>query len=156
MSLATLTAFADALSRGTIRTIDLTQPLSEDTPVLVLPEPFGQTAPFTRREISRYDDRGVAWHWNNFTVGEHTGTHFDAPVHWVTGRDLPRNTVDAIAPADFIAPAVVIDVAAQAAADPDKGESQPGRTFPDVCLAHFFPPTAPRCRPRRHPNRQDA
>ena len=119
MSLAALTDFAEALSRRTIRTIDLTQPLSEDTPVLILPEPFGQTAPFSRQEISRYDDRGVAWHWNNFTVGEHTGTHFDAPVHWVTGKDLADNTVDAIAPANFIAPAVVIDVSEKAAADAD-------------------------------------
>ena len=119
MSHAVLADLAAALQRGSIRTIDLTQPLSEDTPVLILPEPFGQTAPFSRQEISRYDDRGVAWHWNNFTVGEHTGTHFDAPVHWVTGKDLPRNTVDTIAPDDFVAPAVVIDVSAAAAADPD-------------------------------------
>lgn len=119
MSHAVLADLSAALQRGSIRTIDLTQPLSEDTPVLILPEPFGQTAPFSRQEISRYDDRGVAWHWNNFTVGEHTGTHFDAPVHWVTGKDLPRNTVDTIAPDDFVAPAVVIDVSAAAAADPD-------------------------------------
>lgn len=119
MSLAMLTQFAQAVSSGAIRTIDLTQTLSEDTPLLVLPEPFGQTAAFRREEISRYDDRGVAWYWNNFTVGEHTGTHFDAPVHWVTGRDLADNTVDAIPPADFIAPAVVIDCSAQCAVDPD-------------------------------------
>ena len=109
MSLATLTQFAQAVADGSIRTVDLTQMLSEDTPLLVLPEPFGQTAAFSREEISRYDERGVAWYWSNFTVGEHTGTHFDAPIHWVTGKDLPANTVDAIAPQDFIAPAVVID-----------------------------------------------
>jgi kynurenine formamidase len=104
---------------GTIRTIDLTQTLSEDTPVLVLPPEFGQCAPFSREEISRYDERGVAWHWNNFTVGEHTGTHFDAPVHWVTGKDLPDNSTDTIAPKDFVGPAVVIDCSAACAADPD-------------------------------------
>ena len=60
-------------------------------------------------EISHYDERGVAWYWNNFSVGEHTGTHFDAPVHWVTGKDLKNNTLDTIVPNDFIAPAVVID-----------------------------------------------
>ncbi|MEH3047633.1 cyclase family protein [Sphingomonas adhaesiva] len=119
MTHATLSAFAAAVANGAIRTIDLTQSLSEDTPVLVLPEPFGQTAPFSRQEISRYDERGVAWHWNNFTTGEHTGTHFDAPVHWVTGADLPDNTVDTIAPRDFVGPAVVIDASAEAAADPD-------------------------------------
>ena len=69
MSQAMLAQFARAISDGAIRTIDLTQPLSEDTPLLVLPEPFGQTAAFSRQEISRYDERGVAWYWNNFTVG---------------------------------------------------------------------------------------
>ncbi|MBS0285110.1 MAG: cyclase family protein [Proteobacteria bacterium] len=119
MSLATLTQFAQAVANGSIRTVDLTQMLSEDTPLLVLPEPFGQTAAFSREEISRYDERGVAWYWNNLTVGEHTGTHFAAPIHWVTGKDLPANTVDAIAPQDFIAPAVVIDCSAECAADAD-------------------------------------
>ncbi len=119
MPLAMLAQFAEAVSSGAIRTVDLTQMLSEETPLLVLPEPFGQTAAFRREEISRYDDRGVAWYWNNFTVGEHTGTHFDAPIHWVTGKDLPGNTVDAIKPSDFIAPAVVIDCSAECAANAD-------------------------------------
>lgn len=119
MSVETLAQFAQSVASGAIRTVDLTQTLSEDTPLLVLPEPFGQTAAFKREEISRYDDRGVAWYWNNFTVGEHTGTHFDAPIHWVTGKDLADNTVDRIKPSDFIAPAVVIDCSAQCAADAD-------------------------------------
>ena len=119
MSTATLTDFANRVANGAIRTIDLTQPLSEDTPLLVLPEPFGQTAPFSRQTISRYDERGVAWYWNNFTVGEHTGTHFDAPIHWVTGKDLPANTVDAIDPSHFVGEAIVIDVSAEVAANPD-------------------------------------
>ena len=119
MSLATLTDFAGAVANGSIRTVDLTQPLSEDTPLLVLPEPFGQTAAFSRQEISRYDERGVAWYWNNFTVGEHTGTHFDAPIHWVTGKNLPNNTVDAIDPKNFVGPAMVIDCSAECAVDAD-------------------------------------
>lgn len=114
-----LRALAGALATRSVKVIDLTQTLSEDTPLLVLPEPFGQTAAFSRQEISRYDDRGVAWHWNNFTVGEHTGTHFDAPVHWVSGKDLPDNSVDAVPVANFVTPAVVLDFAAQCAADPD-------------------------------------
>lgn len=119
MSAALLSQFVQAVTSGSIRAIDLTQLLSEDTPILVLPEPFGQTAAFSRQEISRYDERGVAWYWNNFTVGEHTGTHFDAPIHWVTGKDLPDNTVDKIAPRHFIAPAVVIDCSAECAANSD-------------------------------------
>lgn len=111
--------FAAGVASGAIRTIDLTQTLSPETPTLVLPPEFGQCAAFSQEEISRYDERGVAWYWNNFTVSEHTGTHFDAPIHWITGKDLSNNSVDTVAPADFIAPAVVIDISQKAAADPD-------------------------------------
>ncbi len=114
-----LADLADAMVSGALRTIDLTQTLSPDTPILSLPPEFGQCAPFSVEEISRYDDRGVAWYWNNFTMSEHTGTHFDAPVHWITGKDLADNSVDTVPPADFIAPAVVIDVSREAAANPD-------------------------------------
>ncbi|WP_328854057.1 cyclase family protein [Microbispora hainanensis] len=107
----------DGIRSGGIEVLDLTAPLSDKTPILLLPEPFGQTVPFSMQEISRYDDRGPAWYWNNFTTGEHTGTHFDAPVHWVTGRD--GEDVSQVAPAKLIAPAVVLDFSAQSAADPD-------------------------------------
>lgn len=115
----TLATFAASIASGAIEVVDLTQTLSEDTPVLMLPPNFGQCAPFSRQEISRYDERGVAWYWSNFTVCEHTGTHFDAPVHWVTGKDLADNSVDRLPPRDFVAPAVVIDCSTEAAADPD-------------------------------------
>lgn len=119
MTTEILEQLACAVASGAIRTVDLTQTLSPDTPTLVLPPEFGQCAAFSQEEISRYDERGVAWYWNNFTVSEHTGTHFDAPVHWVTGKDLANNAVDTVPPADFIAPAVVIDISQQSAADPD-------------------------------------
>ncbi|MBX6387019.1 MAG: cyclase family protein [Microbispora sp.] len=115
--MSVLRDLVDGIRGGGIEVLDLTAPLSEKTPILSLPEPFGQTAPFSMREISRYDDRGPAWYWNNFTTGEHTGTHFDAPVHWVTGRD--GEDVSQVAPAKLIAPAVVLDFSAQSAADPD-------------------------------------
>lgn len=114
-----LSSLVSAVAAREVRMVDLTQTLSEDTPVLVLPPPFGQCAPFSRQVISRYDERGVAWYWSNFTVGEHTGTHFDAPVHWVTGKDLPGNSVDRLPLRDFIAPAVVLDCSSDVAANPD-------------------------------------
>jgi kynurenine formamidase len=114
-----LLAFAKSVASGSVRVVDLTQTLSPDFPTIVLPPEFGQCAPFRLEEISRYDTRGPAWYWNNFTVGEHTGTHFDAPIHWVSGKDLPDNAVDTIPPAKFIALAVVIDCSAQCAANPD-------------------------------------
>mgnify|MGYP001807037541 CR=1 FL=1 len=119
MTSQTLHDFAAGIASGAIRTIDLTQTLSPDTPTLVLPPEFGQCAGFSQEEISRYDERGVAWYWNNFTVGEHTGTHFDAPIHWVTGKDLPNNALDTVPPADFVAPAVVIDISKKADENPD-------------------------------------
>lgn len=114
-----LDSLLSAVASGGIRVVDLTQTLSEETPTLVLPPEFGQAAGFSREEISRYDERGVAWYWSNFAVCEHTGTHFDAPVHWVTGKDLDNNSVDALPARDFIGEAVVIDCSAECAADPD-------------------------------------
>jgi kynurenine formamidase len=107
----------DAVSTGRVEVVDLTAPLSSQTPVLVLPEPFGQTDRFELREISHYDDRGPAWYWNNITTGEHTGTHLDAPIHWVTGQQ--SEDVSQIPPARLVAPAVVLDVSDRVAADPD-------------------------------------
>jgi kynurenine formamidase len=107
----------DALGSGRIQIVDLTAPLRSSTPVLRLPEPFVNTIPFRLEEISRYDDRGPAWYWNDVHTGEHTGTHFDAPVHWVTARD--GEDVSQVAPAKLVAPAVVLDFADRAADDPD-------------------------------------
>ncbi len=114
-----LLAFAGAIAGGTIRVIDLTQTLTPEFPTISLPPELGQCAPFRLEEISRYDARGPGWYWNNFSMGEHTGTHFDAPIHWMTGRDLPNNSVESIPPEHFIAPACVIDISQEAAADPD-------------------------------------
>ncbi len=52
-------------------------------------------------------------------MGEHTGTHFDAPVHWITGKDLPENACDTIPAKRFVGPACVIDVTRECEADPD-------------------------------------
>jgi kynurenine formamidase len=114
--MSVLKDLAAALAGGGVEIIDLTAPLSSQTPILGLPEPFGQTWPFALTEISRYDDRGPAWYWNNISTGEHTGTHFDAPIHWVSGRD--GADIAQVPPARLIAPAVVLDRTAEAAADP--------------------------------------
>jgi kynurenine formamidase len=115
--MSVLSALTDAISSSQVEVIDLTAPLTSTTPVIKLPEPFGNTNTFGLQEISRYDDRGPAWYWNNITTGEHTGTHFDAPVHWITGRD--GQDVSQVPPVRMMAPAAVLDFSAQAAADPD-------------------------------------
>jgi kynurenine formamidase len=119
MSADLLARFVAELAAGGLRVIDLTQPLDSQTPVIPLPAQWNNTPLFKLRELSRYDDRGPMWYWNAFESGEHTGTHFDAPVHWVSGKDLPDNTVDRIPPQKFVGPACVIDVSQQAARDAD-------------------------------------
>lgn len=114
-----LTQFAQALTAGEIRVIDLSQPLDANTAVIQLPPEFGKSWPFRLEEISKYDHRGPAWYWNNFSCGEHTGTHFDAPIHWVTGQAFEKNATDTIAVEKFLAPACVIDVSRATAGNPD-------------------------------------
>jgi kynurenine formamidase len=112
-----LSGLLDDLASGTVEIVDLTAPLSEQTPIIQLPPPFANTHGFALQEISHYDERGPAWYWNNFIAGEHVGTHFDAPVHWATGRD--GLDVARVPPAQLIAPAVVIDKSAECAANPN-------------------------------------
>jgi hypothetical protein len=88
MSAASLTALVGDLLNGRVKVVDLTQTLSPDFPVLELPPQFGQCAPLKVEQVSKYDEAGPGWYWNNFSCNEHTGTHFDAPIHWITGRDL--------------------------------------------------------------------
>jgi len=104
-----LTQLADALANGAVKVVDLTQPLGPATPVIDLPPIFAASPGVTIDQISRYDEKGPAWYWNTLRFGEHTGTHFDAPVHWITGKDLPDNACDTIPARRFIGPACVID-----------------------------------------------
>jgi kynurenine formamidase len=106
-----------AIRSAQIEVIDLTARLESSTPIIQLPAPFGNTVPFSLQEISRYDDRGPGWYWNNISTGEHTGTHFDAPVHWITGRQ--GADVAEVPATSLIGPAVVLDFSAQAAENPD-------------------------------------
>ncbi len=114
-----LNQLATAMADGSVRVVDLTQPLGPDTPVIGLPDMFGQSPGLSVEVISRYDDAGPGWYWNTLTLGEHTGTHFDAPVHWVTGKDHPDNTTETIPAKKLVAPACVLDCSSDAAADPD-------------------------------------
>ena len=113
----TLSTLVEALADGSVEVVDLSQPLSEATPILQLPPPFANTPGWKLHEISRFDERGPAWYWNWFEGGEHVGTHFDAPIHWITGRE--GEDVTRVPPRRLIGPAVVIDKSAEAADDPD-------------------------------------
>jgi kynurenine formamidase len=119
MATTTLTRLVEDLVDGRLTIVDLTQPLGSDTPVIALPPIFASSPGVSIDVISRYDDRGPGWYWNTVRFGEHTGTHFDAPIHWITGKDLPDNACDTIPAARFVGPACVIDVEREVAANPD-------------------------------------
>jgi kynurenine formamidase len=114
-----LQELTDALASGRIKVIDLTQPLGPDTPVIGLPPIFGSSPGFSTKVISQYDEKGPGWYWSTITLGEHTGTHFDAPIHWVTGKDLPDNATDTIPVRRLVGPACVIDVSKDVEHDAD-------------------------------------
>src|SRR5262245_52550414 len=113
----TLASLAGDISSGRVVVIDLTQMLSAATPIIQLPPPFANTPGFKSHEISHYDAKGPGWYWNWIEVGEHVGTHFDAPCHWATGKD--RACVDQIPAKDFVGPAAGVDVKAEVAGHPD-------------------------------------
>jgi kynurenine formamidase len=115
--MATLSSLLGDLAAGRVSILDLTAPLSERTPVIQLPPPFANTAGFSLRQLSRYDEAGPAWYWSNIGMGEHMGTHFDAPVHWITGRD--GLDVSQIPLDHLVAPAVVVDKSAECRENPD-------------------------------------
>src|SRR5262245_11674692 len=102
-----LSLLAEELASGRVQVVDLSQPLGPDTPVIDLPPMFTASPPCSMDTLSKYDDGGPAWYWNTIHLGEHTGTHFDAPVHWITGRDLAQNTTDTIPGHRFVGPACV-------------------------------------------------
>jgi kynurenine formamidase len=111
-----VSALLDGLASGAVGVVDLTQPLSETTPVIQLPPPFANTPGLSREEISKYDDRGPAWAWYTLTIGEHVGTHLDAPIHWITGKD--GADVASIPASSLVGPACVIEKTAETEADP--------------------------------------
>ena len=117
--MSVLEGLIEALAGGAVSVVDLTHRLDPDFPVIVLPPEFGQCARFRMEEVSAYDHRGPAWKWHDLTLNEHTGTHFDEPIHWISGRDRPNGAVDEIPPGHLVGPVCVIDCSAGAAADDD-------------------------------------
>lgn len=105
------------LAKGTVEIVDLTTPLSATTPTLELPPPFVNLIDFSLDYQSEYNAAGPFWKHANIHTGEHIGTHVDAPIHWITGRngkDVSQISVDRL-----IGPAVVVDFTKQAERDPD-------------------------------------
>jgi kynurenine formamidase len=95
----------------TAKVVDLTHPFDSETV-------YWPTSP-TKFELTTLTSGMTPGGWfysaNSFCAPEHGGTHMDAPIHFGRGQ----KTADQIAVRQLVAPAVVIDVAASATADPD-------------------------------------
>ena len=104
MSNALLSDLVQSLASGGVKVVDLSETLRPEYPTIQLPEEFGQAWGFRKETISHYDENGPGWSWSNFSMSEHTGTHLDAPSHWVTGKDVPNGTVDTMPMEQMIAP----------------------------------------------------
>jgi kynurenine formamidase len=115
--MTTTTDIAAALASGGVRIVDLTNTLSADTPTLRLPDPFSNLIDFSIEEVSAYNEPGPFWKHHNIHTGEHIGTHIDAPVHWISGRE--GHDVASIPPARLIGPAAVLDITEKVEADND-------------------------------------
>jgi kynurenine formamidase len=95
------------LPKGFLEVVDLTHPFSPSLPVYPGYNPI--------RVRSRFALARDGFSANEVTFDEHTGTHVDAPSHFVAGA-MPADRL----PADrLIAPLVVISIADRAAKDAD-------------------------------------
>ncbi len=86
---------------------DLTHTLTEEFPVF----PGGVQAQIT--VDNTIADNG--FYTNLLTLQEHTGTHMDAPAHFIEGA----STADMIPVEQFVAPMAMIDISAKTESDPD-------------------------------------
>jgi kynurenine formamidase len=112
-----LQTLLQVISEGAVEVVELGTTLNEQTPVIQLPPPFANTPGIKKHVISEYDDRGPAWAWYWYEIGEHAGTHFDAPNHWVTGKN--REALHQLSPRTLLGPIAVVDITAETAKNPD-------------------------------------
>ena len=115
-----LNELAGMLAGGGVEVVDCTGVLGPDTPLLKLPPDFARDTPAIEiHRISEYDSDGPFWAWNWLKLGEHSGTHFDAPHHWITGRDYADGYTDTLPVQRLVAPVNVLNFATECAANPD-------------------------------------
>ncbi len=92
------------------KVIDLTYPFDANTPYWPTAKPF-----HFQRDAWGVSPGGYWYAAGSYSASEHGGTHLDSPIHFGQGKA----TVDQIPVQQLIGPAIVIDVAARAAQDPD-------------------------------------
>lgn len=100
-----------AIDLTAYRLVDLTHPFDEHTVYWPM-APSG----FELQELHfGKTEAGFFYAANRFSAPEHGGTHLDAPLHFAQGRQGAA----AVPLERLVGPAVVLDVSAQAAEDPD-------------------------------------
>lgn len=99
--------FFNAIRDGKLRVVDLTHTLVNDSPF------WSGDLPFHASVAASYQKDG--YFVRNLSMGEHSGTHLDAPAHF----DPDGLMVDQIAVEKFLAPGVVIDVSSAVKSDDD-------------------------------------
>ena len=87
--------------------IDLSHPIHEETPYY----PGG--VPFRMEPLANYHTDGYQMH--KFSMGENTGTHVDAPSHFIQGN----LSIDQIPLNQLVVPIVVIDIRKASRANSD-------------------------------------
>ncbi|MFY9212031.1 MAG: cyclase family protein [Aestuariivita sp.] len=108
------------LASGKVQVVDCSSVLGPDTPILQLPPDFAKNTPKIEiHKISEYDSDGPFFAWNWMVLGEHSGTHFDAPHHWITGKDYEDGYTDTLDVQRLVAPVNVIDCSKEAAENED-------------------------------------
>jgi kynurenine formamidase len=103
---AAFPASAGAVRPAKGRLQDLTHTFTEGFPVFTFDTP-------TRRTLVTIPTGG--FYSQEWTFGEHSGTHMDAPGHFVAGGRLSPE----ITPQELVVPIVVIDISARARSHPD-------------------------------------
>ena len=117
------------------KVVDLTHTFTAGFPV------YSGNPPSRRTLVTVQQDGFYAQEW---TFGEHSGTHMDAPGHFVVGgRFVPQ-----LSARELVLPIVVIDIAARAARDPDTAVTPAARS--GSCTGRSY------CRTRRSTRRRDA
>ena len=115
-----LSDLAEGLLSGDIAVVDCSGPLGPNTPILQLPEDFAKNTPKVEiHKISEYDENGPFFAWNWMVLGEHSGTHFDAPHHWITGKDYQDGYTDTLNIQRIVAPVNVLDFSKETESDED-------------------------------------
>ncbi len=107
LAVASVVPFRAARAQEMAEVIDLSHVFSPNVPTYVPTDVATRETTVTVQENGFYIQR--------WSFGEHTGTHMDIPAHFIADGE----TVDNYPVGNFVSTAVVIDISAKAADDPN-------------------------------------